>query len=175
MPQPPRYPNVIFFDPNKTDRGLIEYWSTETGDYTPLDLGSPHENTRDYLGFRLGIQQALPDNQAWIKRVWVSDETNPNWFNYELKLASESVTFPTYVRTYRENKKTYTPKAKGIPLDTVIKLTLVNPGTGYTPGTFPALAFSAGAAVGHAIVNLDGTIWSWIMVAHRTQPLPRSP
>jgi hypothetical protein len=158
MPQPPRYPNVIFFDPNKTDRGLIEYWSTETGDYTPLDLGSPHENTRDYLGFRLGIQQALPDNQAWIKRVWVSDETNPNWFNYELKLASESVTFPTYVRTYRENKKTYTPKAKGIPLDTVIKLTLVNPGTGYTPGTFPALAFSAGAAVGHAIVNLDGTI-----------------
>lgn len=158
---PPSVPIVTFFDPNKRDRGLVIYINTESTSYQAIDLGTPHENTRDYPGFTLGLQQAVPGNEKWIKRVYTTPETNPDWWNYELKFAAEANAFPTFIRQYREDKKTYTTKTKAQPLTSVYKLVLTLAGTGYTPGTFPAVTFTGGAgsgASGHAIVNLDGTI-----------------
>ncbi len=158
---PPSVPVVVYFDPNKTDRGLVQYVNTEQTYYQPLDLGSPHPNTRDYPGFTLGIQQAVDGNEKWIKQIYVSPETNPDWFNYELKFAAEANAFPTFIRQYREDRKTYAPKTKLQPLTAVYKIVLTAEGSGYTPGTLPALTFSGGGgtgAVGHAIVNPDGTL-----------------
>src|SRR2546430_4604288 len=124
---PPQQPVVTYFDPNKTDRGLIEYWNTEQNYYEALDIGAPHPNTRDYPGFRLGIQTALPNNEKWIKRVWVTDETNPDWFNYEIKYAQEANDFPSFIRQYREEKKTYSALTKGSTLSAVVQLTVISP------------------------------------------------
>src|SRR5437868_2552959 len=164
MPQAPTLPQVpviSYFDPNKVDRGLIEYWSTATAAYTALDIGTPHPNTRDYPGFRLGIQAAVPNNADWVRRVYVTDETNPDWFNAQEKLSFESITHPIFIRSYREDKKTYAPRTKLTPLDTVVKVTVTDAGTGYTPGTYPGLTFTGGGgsgALGRGIVAADGTI-----------------
>lgn len=161
MPVPPQQPIVTFFNPNKRDLGLVEIWSAERPTDEPLDIGTPHPNTREYPNFRLGLQAAIQTEDGWWRKVWVTDETNPDWFNYEIKFAAEAVAFPTYIRQYRIDKKTYTPLTKGIPLGAVFMLRLATPGSGYTPGTFPAVNFSGGGgsgAIAHAIVNLDGTI-----------------
>lgn len=163
MPVSPQQPIVTFFDPNKVDQGLIEFWDTSVKSYLPLDIGTPHPNTRDYSGFRLGIQVALPNDDKFVKRVWVSDETSPDWFNYEIKLAAEANSFPTYIRQYRIDKKSYTPLAKGTPLGAIIKLVETDPGTGFIPGTFPSIVFPTGAAKGHGVVNLDGTIAEFVL------------
>lgn len=161
MPVPPQQPIVTFYDPNKNDQGLVEYWSNERAADTPIDVGTPHPNTRDYPNFRLGLQAAVQNDDGWVRRVWVTDETSPDWFNYEIKFAAEAVAFPTYIRQYRIDKKTYTPLTKGSSLGAVFMLRLLTAGSGYTPGTLPEVTFTGGGgsgATGHAIVNLDGTI-----------------
>lgn len=163
MPQvfPPTFPIISYFDPNKTDQGLIEYFSTETPGYVPIDIGTAYPNTREYPGFRLGLQQAVPNNPGWIRRVYVTDQTNPDWFNAQEKFSFESVTHPIFIRSYREDRKTYSPRVKLTPLDTVIKVTVDGAGSGYVPETFPSLTFAGGGgsgAAGHAIVAADGTI-----------------
>lgn len=161
MPVSPQQPIVTFFDPNKKDQGLIEFWDTSVSNYVPLDIGTPHPNTALYPNFRLGIQVALPNEDKFVKRVWVSDETNPDWFNYEIKLAEEAILYPTFIRQYRLDRKLYVPKTKLTPLDKVYRIGLITRGTKYIPGTFPAVTFSGGGgsgAVAHAIVNADGTL-----------------
>jgi len=160
---PPQIPVVTYSDPNKGDRGLIEFWNTELAVYTPLDIGSPHPNTREFPGFTLGLQNPVENDEKWIRRVWVSPETNPDWFNYQIKYSAESNLHPIFIRTYREAKIGYTPRAKASALGTVYKLIVVDSGNGYTPGTFPNLTFSTGNAVGHAVINQDGTISEFVL------------
>src|SRR6266446_948439 len=158
---PPEIPVVTYSTPNKGDRGLIEFWNTEVASYEALDIGSPHPNTRQYPGFTLGLQNPVANDEKWIRRVWVSPETNPDWFNYQVKYSAEAVNFPIFIRTYREPKVSYTPRAKGSVLGTVYKLVVGNAGLGYSPGTFPSLTFAPPlitpirAASGHAVVNQD--------------------
>lgn len=166
MPVPPQQPVVTFFNPNKRDLGLVEYWSTERATDEPIDIGTPHPNTRDYPGFKLGLQARIDDEDGWWRRVWVTDETSPDWFNYEVKFAAEAVAFPTYIRQYRIDKKTYAPPTKGIPLDSVFMVRKLTAGSGYVPGTFPAVTASGGGGTGfsgHGIVNLDGTIADFVI------------
>lgn len=166
MPVSPQQPIVTFFNPNKRDLGLVEYWSTERATDAPIDVGTPHPNTRDYPGFKLGIQVQIEGEDSWWRRVWVTDETSPDWFNYEVKFAAEALAFPTYIRQYRIEKKTYSPITKGLPLDSVFMVRKLTAGSGYVPGTFPAVTASGGGGTGfsgHGIVNLDGTIADFVI------------
>jgi hypothetical protein len=163
VPVPPQVPLVKFFSPEKSDNGLIEFWSSEVASYQPLDLGAVHPNTRDFAGYKLVKQQNLPNDQRFVVRIWARDDTNPQWFNYALKFVSESSAHPIFIRTFRELRNTYTPRTKGQPLKAVYKLSLTNAGSGYTPGTLPALTFSNGGtggtgAAGHAVAAPDQTI-----------------
>jgi hypothetical protein len=161
VPVPPQVPIVKFFSPNKADQGLIEFWNTSVSSYVPLDQGAPHPDTRDRAGFKLGKQFNLPNDEKFVVRVWVTDETSPTWWDWSEKFLAESASHPIFIRQSREPRNTYAPKTKSQPLKSVYKLSLTNAGTGYTPDTQPALAFSGGAgsgAAGHAVVNKDGTI-----------------
>src|SRR5436190_10443722 len=104
---PPEIPVISFLSPNKKDQGLLEFWNTTLANYTPLDIGVPHPNTREFPGFTLGSQKPLPNDEKWILRTWVSPETSPDWFNYALKFSAESDAYPIFIRTYREPKISY--------------------------------------------------------------------
>lgn len=163
---PPEVPIVSFLTPNKADQGLLEFWNTEAGDYTPLDIGAPHPNTRQYPGFRLGKQAPLQGDEKWVLRTWVTDETSPDWFNYAIKYSESDSDFPIFVRTYRERKDSYTPLGNGVALGAIYKLVLDDDkrGSGYPSGVLPNVVFDDPAvaptdvALAHAVVSPDGTI-----------------
>lgn len=166
MPVSPQTPIVKFLSPDKRDRGLIEFWSSEPTAYQPLDLGAAHPNTRDFAGYKLGKQFNLPNDNRFVVRIWVTDATGPQWFDYAIRYLGESAAHPIFVRNYRKPRNTYTPRTKGQPLTSVYKLSLNDPGSGYIVGSFPALTFSGGAgsgAAGHAVVNPDGTIAEFVL------------
>ncbi len=161
---PPEIPIVSFLTPNKSDQGLLEFWNTEIASYVPLDIGAAHPNARQYPNFRLGKQTPVQGDEKWTLRIWVTDETNPDWFNWAEKFAGEDTEFPTFIRTYREPRNSYTPRTKGEPLKTLYKLVITDPGSGYTNGVYPNITFDAPVnaptsdATAHGVVAPDGTI-----------------
>lgn len=163
MAVPPQVPVVKFVSPARADQALLEFHNTSVAAYRPLDLGAVHENTREYPGYKLGKQFNLPNDEKWVIRIWVTDQTDPTWHNWAEKFSSDSNSHPIFIREYREPRKTYAPLTKGLPLKSVYRLTLATVGAGYTPGTLPELTFDNTAtggtgAAGHAVVSPDGTI-----------------
>lgn len=156
---PPQIAVIKWDSPNKTDKGLIELWNTEVAAYVPLDIGAPHPNAREYSGFKLGIQAPVEGNEKWVRRVFVTDNVDQDWFNYQLKYVEEAAGFPIYIRQYQELKSTYTERARLSPLQVVYKLRITNAGSGYDPSVKELpLTFSGGGATGRALINYDGTI-----------------
>lgn len=161
---PPQIPVVRFDSPNKTDLGLVEFWNTEVAAYVPIDIGTPHPNTRQYSGYTLGLQAPVEGDEKWVRRVWVTDNTNQDWFNYQIQFAEQAKDYPTYIRVYQERRDTYTPRTPLSPLQTVFKLTLAQTGSGYDPSLkWVPLTFSAGTAAGRALIDADGKIRSLVL------------
>ncbi len=161
---PPEVAVVSFLTPNKTDQGLMEFWDTLAGSYTPLDIGSAHPDARQYPNFRLGKQSPQQGDERWVIRTWITDETNPDWFNWAEKFAGEDSEFPTFIRTYREPRNSYARRTEGQPLGTFYKLVVTDAGSGYTVGTLPKITFDVPVVsktsdpVAHGVVSPDGTI-----------------
>ncbi len=161
---PPEIPVISWLTPNKTDQGLLEFWNTEIASYIPLDIGAAHPNARQYPNFRLGKQSPVQGDEKWTLRIWVTDETNPDWFNWAEKFSGEDNDFPIFIRTYRESRNSYTPRTKGTPLGTLFKLVVTDPGSGYTTGALPSVTFDnpivapTSVAIAHGVVSPDGTI-----------------
>ncbi len=161
---PPEIPVINFLSPNKSDQGSIEFWNTENSNYVPLDVGAPHPNQRQYPNFRLGKQSPVQGDEKWYLRIWVSDETNPDWFNWAQKFSGEDDAFPIFIRTYREPRNSYTRRTEGQPLGTFYKLVVTDAGSGYANGTFPKITFDLPVVsktsdpVAHGVVAPDGTI-----------------
>src|SRR4029077_18079796 len=133
---PPSVPVRTYPSPKLTDQVLVEWVNNELGDYTPLDAGSAHPNQREFLGFFLGAQRQNPVDHNFIQRIWVRPETSPDAFNWALKFAGEDNSFPSFIRTYREPRDTYTPRVKGTPLGTLYKTVMTNVGSGYANGAY---------------------------------------
>ncbi len=161
---PPEIPVISWLSPNKADQGLLEFWNTELASYTPLDVGAPHPNQREFPNFRLGKQAPLQGDEKWVLRVWVTDETSPDWFNWALKYSGEDNEFPIFIRTYREPRATYTPRVKGTTLGTLYKTVMTNVGSGYASGAYPSVTFSepsvtpTSVAIGHGVVSAGGSV-----------------
>lgn len=162
---PPSVPVRTYPSPKLTDQVLVEWVNNEVGDYTPIEPGAAHPNQREFAGFFLGIQRQNPGDHNFIQRVWVTPETSSDAFNYALKFSAEDNSFPAFIRTYRELKSTYTPRAKQSALGTLYKLVLDNVGTGYAVGSLPAVTFDNNldpapdsVAIAHGIVSPDGSL-----------------
>lgn len=156
--------------PNISDGVLLEWVTSELANSKPAEPGTPHEDQRNYAGYKLGVQRVSPQDHNFTQRIWVTDETSPDAWNAALKFVAESVAHPIFIRAYREPKDnwlaTYS-RARGSVLKVVTGLHLSTPGSGYKPGTQPALTFSGGGgtgAVGHAIVNPLGTISELVLI-----------
>src|SRR6266481_1192784 len=141
---PPETPVISFLTPNKSDQGLLEFWNTELASYTPLDIGTPHPNSRQYPNFRLGKQSPVQGDEKWVLRTWITDETSPDWFNWSQKFSADDNAYPIFIRTYRELKSTYTPRAKLSSLGSFYKLIIDDDkhGSGYTNGGYPSVTFN---------------------------------
>lgn len=101
---PPESPVRTYPSPNIADQVLIEFVTSELANKKPLAPGTAHENTREFAGYKLGIQKVNPADHNWFMRLWVTNETSPDAWNYAIKYVSESVAHPIYIRSYREPK-----------------------------------------------------------------------
>lgn len=159
---PAQVPVKSYPTPNiHSDVVLTETWNTENAgeQWQPLDPGTPHPNTRDYPGFMLARMEAIPGNEKWLRRIWVTDNVNQDLYNYAVKYVAEANGYPIFIRQYQELRATYAPRTKGMALQTVYKILLTAAGSGYT--TPPALALTGGAGSGaqaEAVLNQDGTL-----------------
>lgn len=163
---PPEVPIIKWLSPNKADQGLLEFWNTELASYVPLDIGAAHPNTRLYPGFTLGKQAPMQGDEKWVMRIWVTPETSPEWFNWAEKYSAEDNAYPIFIRTYREPKATYSPRAKKSSLKALYKLVLTDPGSGFIAGTQPAVIFDSDSntpAVAHGVVAPDGTLTECVL------------
>lgn len=109
---PPEFPVRTYPTPNIADQVVIEFVTSELANSKPLAPGTAHPNTREFSGYKLGLQRASPSDPYFTERLWVTDETSSNAWNYAVKYVSESVACPIYIRAYRELKSTYTAIAK---------------------------------------------------------------
>lgn len=89
-----------------SDNILIEYLSTETGDYTPLPYGTLY-NQVNHAPFQPGkdnfylVFQGPVDNSGWVvQRVWANDRTDQDSYNFAITYLSENPAYPQIVRTY---------------------------------------------------------------------------
>lgn len=164
---PPGNPVRTYPSPNISDQVVVEFVTSELANSNPIDPGTPHPNQRDFPGYKLGIQKVNPADHNFFMRMWVTDETSPDAWNFALKYVAESAAHPIFIRSYREPKATYSARTRGTPLQTVYKLAVTAAGSGYTPGTSPALTFSGGGggagAAGHAVVSPTGTITEFVL------------
>lgn len=171
MPQrnpPPELPVRTYPSPDVAEQVLVEWVTSELANATSLEPGTPHPNQREFAGFKLGIQRVNPLDHNFTQRIWVTDESSPDAYNYALKYAFESVAHPIFIRAYRELKTAYTARVKGTALQTVYKLVLTTAGSGYTSGDTPDLTFdntgtSGTGAAGHGVVSPTGTITELII------------
>jgi hypothetical protein len=109
----PELPVRTYPTPDITDQVLVEWVTSEEAFSRPLPPGTPHANTRDFLGFKLGKQDVNPRDNHWFIRYWVIDQPDPDFYNYAIKFAQESNLHPILLRAYRERKDAYIPRAKG--------------------------------------------------------------
>lgn len=160
----PEFPVRTYPNPVISEQVVIEFVTSELANSKPIEPGTPHPNSREFAGFKLGIQRVAPNDPYFTQRVWVNDQAaNSAAYNYALKYVSESNAHPIFIRSDREPKTSYSPRTKGTALQTVYKLTVTNAGSGYVYGTQPALTFSSGAAAGHGVVSPTGTIAEFVI------------
>jgi hypothetical protein len=168
---PPEFPVRTYPVPVIADQVVVEWITSELASSSPLEPGSPHPNTRDFAGFKLGLQRVNPVDYNFTERVWVKDATAEDTYNYAIKYSGDHVSFPIFVHSYREPKLNFTARARGSALQVVYKLAVTNAGSGYVYGTQPALTFTGGAgsgAAGHGIVSPDGTIAEFVLTSTGT-------
>lgn len=166
---PPDFSVRQFPSPNVlTDQVVLVSVTTELANSNPIEPGTPHPDLRNFPGYKLGCTRVNPSDPYFSERIYVSDQTNADWYSYALKYVSEANSCPIFIRGYQERKDTYAPRTKNSALQVVYKLALTGAGSGYTPGTQPALTFSGGAgtgAAGHAIVSPLGSIAQLVLTA----------
>jgi hypothetical protein len=108
----PEAPVRTYPTPDITDQVLVEWVTSEEAFSRPLVPGTPHANTRDFSGFKLGKQDVNPRDNHWFIRYWVRDQPDPDFYNYAIKFSEESNLHPIIIRSYRELKDGYTPRDK---------------------------------------------------------------
>ena len=114
---PPEHPVRTYPFPVLADQVLVEWVTSELANSSPLEPGTPHPNQREFAGFKLGIQRVNPADHNFHQRIWVTDATGEDTYNYALKFGAESNSHPIYVRSYRVLREGYAPLEKGSALD----------------------------------------------------------
>ncbi|PYS92525.1 MAG: hypothetical protein DMF62_00525 [Acidobacteria bacterium] len=121
MPQrdpTPQVPVRTYPTPDITDQVLVEQVTSEHANSGPVVPGTPHPNSREFEGWKLGKQTANPRDENWYLRYYVKDqpadsEFNRDFWNYAVKFAAESNLHRVLIRSYREPKQDYRPRTKG--------------------------------------------------------------
>lgn len=170
MPEsvPLNSPWPIFPTPEIADDLIIEIVDSENteGQYTPLPVGTPHPNTRDYPGHKLVKQEAVSHNR--VQRYWSTTYSNQDLYNYDKAFIAEHTSFPIYVRRYlvRRDQADAFEVSTVTPLTGVFLIAVTLAGSGYNPEVPPAVSFSGGGGAGAtatAIVDSLGTV-SWVRI-----------
>ncbi len=137
-------PDVQFPTPNVVDVVITEDIVSSEGSGGPLPKGTPHP---DEPSAKLVFEQSSKGNnndQVW-RRIYASTRSAQDAYNASVKYVSESSAHPVFIRTYLLPRPV-APETANQPLTSLIGLTLVAGGTGWSAST--TVSFSGGAGTG---------------------------
>lgn len=152
--------------PEVVDDMIVEHVESQnvSQQYQEKPVGTPYADRKAFPGYLLVREQAISYNR--VQRVWSTQYTNQDLYNYDIGYLNESNTHLTFVRRYLIRRDQYAPLPKGSNMTGVWLIVVTNGGTGYDPNNPPAVAISGGSGSGataQALVGSDGVV-AWIRV-----------
>lgn len=175
---PPRKPVSEFTTPVQTDGFYVEIVNRTDPAYVnnaPIKRGTLYStiigaNQKVIDQFPAGLyfckESRLGQSDQLVQWLWATDRNAEDTYNAEISYALESVTSPTYARTYTIRRDVYDnlpPITQGTPLTSLIGVKVTNGGSGYT---FATGTIDTGAEV--EFVISQGSIISGIVTVEGT-------
>jgi hypothetical protein len=114
-PVAPDTPIRSFPTPNVEDLVVVVDVDSRLPGYKPLDYGTPHPDQTRFQGAKLVYQEPLDGSDQFVRRIYATDRSDQDAYNYAIKYSSGSPGHPVYIRTYVEPRASYTPLADGSP------------------------------------------------------------
>jgi len=155
-------PNEAYPTPDVRDVMVIEDIPLRNSGYEPLPKGTPRPGDPTAL---LVFEQIMQSNETtqYVRRIYATNRTNQDVYNFSVKYTQESPSFPAYVRSYIVRRDSLLGMAPpyGEPLTSVFGVAVASGGTGYKTNVPVTVAFTGGGGAGaaaEAIIGEDGTI-----------------
>ncbi len=172
---PLRKPVNLHLNPVHTDSMFVEMLNRDDPAYvknSPVKRGTLYstlvgadQNVIDQFPNLYFVQETQVSNSdQLILWRWITDPSAEDTYNAEISYALESVTSPTYARTYTIRRDVYdnlTPIAQGTPLTGLMGVKIVDGGQDYTYATG---TIDTDATV-EFVIGPDGTIISGIVTS----------
>lgn len=136
--------------PNKADEVLSTVLETKLTDYLSLIYGTPPpENTNpDKL-----LCQQVPVDWNLIKRLYASDLSGEQVYNFNQSFSGDAAAYPIFVRDFIVRRSQYARASNGAALAGLYLAKLTAGGSGYTQATVSA-SITGGTGSGGAITPI---------------------
>lgn len=108
-PVAPDTPVTSFPTPQITDIAITVDVDSRLPGYKPLEYGALYPDQTRFPGAKLVYQEPIEGTDTFIRRVYVTDRTNQDAYNYAIKFSGGSSEHPIYTRTYLEPRESYVP------------------------------------------------------------------
>lgn len=81
--------------------------------YQPLEYGTLHPDQTRFPGAKLVYQEPLEGTDRFVRRIYATDRSRQETYNYAIKFSGGSPEHPIYIRTYVEPREGYEPLPDG--------------------------------------------------------------
>lgn len=114
-PVAPDTPVRSFPTPNINDLVVVLDVDSRLPGYKPLEYGSLHPDQTRFKGAKLVYQEPLDGGDQFVRRIYATDRTDQDAYNYAVKYSAGSPNHPIYIRSYVEPRQSYAPQPEGTP------------------------------------------------------------
>ena len=114
-PVAPETPIRSFPTPNVDDLVVVVDVDSRLPGYKPLEYGTPHPDQTRFAGAKLVYQEPLDGSDQFVRRIYATDRSDQDAYNYAIKYSAGSPGHPIYIRSYVEPRESYVPLPDGSP------------------------------------------------------------
>lgn len=112
-PVAPDTPIRSFPTPNIEDSMVVVDVDSRLPGYQPLEYGTLHPDQTRFPGAKLVYQEPLEGADRFVRRIYATDRSRQETYNYAIKFSGGSPEHPIYIRTYVEPREGYEPLPDG--------------------------------------------------------------
>lgn len=112
-PVAPETPVRSFPTPNIEDSMVVVDIDSRLPGYQPLEYGTLHPDQTTFPGAKLVYQEPLEGADRFVRRIYATDRSRQDTYNYAIKFSGGSPEHPVYIRTYVEPREGYEPLPDG--------------------------------------------------------------